>query len=84
MWLSSGNGVQKLSRNKRREKQKQQQLIGCMALLVPKKGYLSTPVTAYQTCHNRLGGGHFLAMVAHILETVGLHWWLLANCCMSY
>jgi len=30
----------------------------------------------FETCHNHLGGGHILAMVAHTLDIVGLHWWL--------
>jgi hypothetical protein len=44
-WLSSGNGVQKFSRNNQREKPKQKQLIESTAVLVPNKGYLSTPIT---------------------------------------
>jgi hypothetical protein len=36
-----------------------------------------------ETCHNRLGGGNILAMVAHNLDTVGLRWWLVAICCVS-
>jgi len=30
--------------------------------------------------HNRLGGSHILASVAHILDIIGLHWWLVGNC----
>ena len=37
----------------------------------------------FETCHNRLGGGHILATVAHNLDIVGLQWWLVVNCCVS-
>jgi hypothetical protein len=37
----------------------------------------------FQTCHNRLGGGHILATVVHNLDLVGLRWWLVGNCCVS-
>jgi len=37
----------------------------------------------FETHHNRLGGGHILAMVAHNLDIVRLRWWLVANCCVS-
>jgi hypothetical protein len=33
----------------------------------------------FETRHNRLGGGHILAMVAHNLDTIALSWWLVAN-----
>ena len=29
----------------------------------------------FETCHNHLGAGHILAMVAHNLDIVGLHCW---------
>jgi len=34
----------------------------------------------FETCHNHLGGGHIVATVAHNLEILRLHWWLVANC----
>jgi len=34
----------------------------------------------FETPHNRLGGGHILATVAHNLDIVGLRWWLVGNC----
>jgi hypothetical protein len=37
----------------------------------------------FETCHNRLGGGHMLATVAHNLDIIGLYWRLVANCCVS-
>ena len=37
----------------------------------------------FETPHNRLDGYHILAMVAHNLVIVGLHCWLVANCCVS-
>jgi len=36
----------------------------------------------FETRHNRLGGGHILATVAHNLDIVGLRWWLVGNCVM--
>lgn len=33
-----------------------------------------------ETCHNHLGGGHFLATVAHNLEMLGLRWRLVVTC----
>ena len=38
----------------------------------------------FETRHNRLGGGHILATVAHKLDVFGLCWWLVANCVVSY
>ena len=35
---------------------------------------------SFETCHNRLGGGHILATVAHNLDIVGLRWWLVGKC----
>jgi len=29
----------------------------------------------FETRHNRLGGGHIPATVAHNLDIVGLRWW---------
>jgi len=37
----------------------------------------------FDTRHNRLGGGHLLATVAHNLGIVGLCGWLFANRCVS-
>ena len=37
----------------------------------------------FETRHNRLGGGHILAFVAHNLHILGLRWWLVVNC-VSY
>jgi hypothetical protein len=34
----------------------------------------------FETHHNHLGAGHILATVAHDLDILGLHWWLVANC----
>jgi len=34
----------------------------------------------FETCHDRLGGAHILATVAHNLDIVGLHWWLVGYC----
>jgi hypothetical protein len=36
-----------------------------------------------QTHHNHLGEGHILATVAHSLDIISLHWWLVVNCCLS-
>jgi len=37
----------------------------------------------FVTRHNHLSGCHILGTVAHILETIGLRYWLVANCCVS-
>jgi hypothetical protein len=36
-----------------------------------------------ETRHNCLGGGHVLATVAHNLDIIGIHRWLVAYCYMS-
>ena len=33
----------------------------------------------FETQHNRLGGGHIIATVAHNLDILGLRCWLVAN-----
>ena len=35
-----------------------------------------------ETRHNRHGGGNIVATMAHNLDTVGLRWLLVANCCV--
>jgi len=35
---------------------------------------------SFETQQNPLYGGHILAMVAHNLNILALHWWLIANC----
>ena len=34
----------------------------------------------FETGHNRFGGGHILATVAHNMDIVGLRWWLVGKC----
>jgi hypothetical protein len=37
----------------------------------------------FESCDNRLAGGHILSTVAHNFNIVGLSWWLVAICCVS-
>jgi hypothetical protein len=37
-------------------------------------------VETFDTGHNHLDGGHFLAAVAHNLDIIGLCWLLVGNC----
>jgi len=34
----------------------------------------------FETEQNHLRGGHILAMVAHHLDILAMHWWLIPNC----
>ena len=43
----------------------------------------TAPGETFETRHNRICGVHILATVAHNLDIIGLHWWLVADCCVS-
>jgi len=38
---------------------------------------------SFVTCHNCFRTDHILAIVAHNLQIIGLHWLLVENCCVS-
>jgi hypothetical protein len=40
----------------------------------------STEGGTFESHHNHLGGGYIFATVAHNLEILVWHWWLVVNC----